>query len=102
MGNIVRYVVKYYSEIEREGKLKLTDNDWAHANNMAYWWANDKVKELLGFGSPVTIEPLKEELYTTNGKIPMNGYKVTSQGHEHYWRVELSIVKAPNLAWRGL
>lgn len=102
MAKIFDYVLKYYSPIEANGRQLMNDDNWNHIRSMAMWYAENKMKEFLGFGDVVTIEPLKEDLYTEYGKLATNGYKVTAQGCEHLWRIEPRVREAKSQAWRGI
>lgn len=102
MAKIFDYVVKYYEPNEVNGRVLLGDDRWNFVREWAYYHAGMKLKELLGFGEPVTIEPLKEAIFTDGGKIAMNGYKVTAQGTEYKWRIEPRVREQKSQAWRGL
>lgn len=102
MAKIFDYVLKYYSPIEPNGRQLMNDDDWNYIRHWALWNAQEKLKEVLGFGDKVTIEPLREDLYIGNNRFAMNGYKVTAQGQEHYYRIEPRIREAKSQAWRGI
>lgn len=102
MAKVFDYVLKYYSPIEPKGRLLMADDRWNHIIQMAFWNAENKLKEFLGFGDMVTIEPLREDLYVQAFNMSMNGYKVTAQGCEHIWRIEPRIREPKSQAWRGI
>lgn len=102
MAKIFDYVLKYYSPIEPDGRLIANDDEWNHIITIALWSADEKMKQFLSFGDKVTIEPLREDLYVIAYKMSINGYKVTAQGHEHYYRIEPRVRERKSQAWCGL
>lgn len=102
MAKIFDYVLKYYSPIEPNGRLLMNTDDWNYIRAWALDYAQEKVKQLLGFGEQVKIERLEEDLYVGYNKFQMNGYKVTAQGCEHIWRIEPRVREAKSQAWRGI